>query len=122
MVNALPPSDIFYNHSDTLLGILEDGVSSPSPMRLYQNAPNPFSGKTVIRFSIGQRATGNLTIYDVSGRMVRCWDLHTAYSKLPTGIVWDGKDMHGDEVPGGIYLYTLTSGTYSATKKLILVK
>jgi hypothetical protein len=58
----------------------------------------------------------------VAGRMVRQWDLHTAYSILPTGIVWDGKDMNGHEVPGGIYLYTITSGAYSETMKMILVK
>ena len=122
MVNALPPSDIFYNHSDTLLGIAEDEKTVQPHFSLYQNLPNPFSNKTVIRFSIGQRAEGNLTIYDVAGRLVREWNLHSAYSILPTGIVWDGKDLHGDEVPGGIYLYTLTSGASSETKKLILLR
>ncbi len=103
-------------------GIEEDCKGQQPYFQLKQNNPNPFSSKTVIRFCIGQRAEGNLAIYDAAGRMVREWHLHAAYSMLPTGIVWDGKDMNGQEVPGGIYLYTLTSGNYSATKKLILVK
>lgn len=122
MVNALPPSDIFYNHSDSLLGIGEDEVASPAPVSLYQNVPNPFAGGTVIRFSMARGREGSLAVYDVAGRMVRQWRLASSHSPLVTGIVWDGKDTYGDEVPGGVYLYTLTSGAFSATRKLILIR
>ncbi|TET23245.1 MAG: hypothetical protein E3J78_02390, partial [Candidatus Cloacimonadota bacterium] len=71
MVNAAPPSDAYYNHSDSLLGIAEEERTPTSVTILYQNAPNPFSDKTVIRFSIEKRAEGNLTIHDVVGRKVR---------------------------------------------------
>ncbi len=122
LINAVPPADIFYNHSDTLLGIAEDEKTMQPQFLLCQNLPNPFSDKTVIRFSIEQRAEGNLTIYNVAGRKVREWHLAPSHSSLVTGLVWDGKDLHGDDVPGGIYLYTLTNGTYSETKKLILLR
>ncbi len=122
MVNAVPPADVYYNHKDTLAGIVEDEADLPSKVALYQNAPNPFSNKTVIRFSTGQRTEGSLTIYDVAGRKVREWHLAPSHTSLVTGLVWDGKDMNGQEVPGGIYLYTLTSGSFAETKKLILVR
>jgi len=122
LINALPPADIFYNHSDTLLGIAEDEETVQPQFSLCQNLPNPFSDKTVIRFSIKQRAKGNLTIYNIAGRKVREWQLAASHSSRVTGLGCNGKDMMGQEVRCGIYLYTRTSGTYSETKKLILLK
>jgi flagellar hook assembly protein FlgD len=122
LVNAVPPADVYYVHKDSLAGIAEDDIGTPSTVALHQNMPNPFSHKTVIRFSIPNRGTGNLTIYDAAGRKVKQWHLAPSHLSGTTGIVWDGKDLHGNEVPGGVYLYTLSSGAYSATKKLILVK
>ncbi|MBI4725911.1 hypothetical protein HY768_01570 [candidate division TA06 bacterium] len=37
-------------------------------------------------------------------------------------VQWDGKDDVGQKVSKGVYLYRMTAGDYSATKKLILLK
>jgi hypothetical protein len=122
MVNSLPPTDIYYNHSDSLAGIEEgEHVSVPSSAILYQNQPNPAGKKTVIRFTVPANRGVSLNIYDISGRLVK---------KLAGGVpragsyfsVWDGKDSQGIEVPGGVYLYTLKVGTFTETRKLVLVR
>jgi hypothetical protein len=122
MVNALPPSDIFYYHGDSLAGITEEeGKTDQKPVMLYQNYPNPVNSKTMIRFTVPRNTAITLDVYDISGRLVR---------RLAGGIpgagsyfvVWDGTDSNGLAVPGGVYLYTLKAGPYTETRKLILVR
>ncbi len=121
MVNALPPTDIYYRHTDTLLAIKEKKtISSPSPITLYQNYPNPSKKKTMIRFTISNNTNVSLNIYDISGRLVK-----TLANGIPGAgsyfVVWDGKNEEGKEVPGGVYLYTMRAGAYKETRKLLLI-
>ena len=122
MVNAAPPSDVYYCHKDTLVAAVEErgDVSSPVPSMLYQNYPNPAYGKTMIRFTVPNNTDISLDIYDISGRLVR-----TLARGIPGAgsyfSVWNGKDSKGKEVPSGIYLYTLKAGQYTETRKLLLV-
>jgi flagellar hook assembly protein FlgD len=37
-------------------------------------------------------------------------------------VVWNGKDENGRNVSSGVYLYRLESGTYQATRKMLLMK
>jgi hypothetical protein len=119
---ATAPSDIFYNHCDTIPTGVEETktINTPSTITLYQNYPNPASGKTMIRFTVPDTRSVSLKIYDISGRLVR-----TLADGIPGAgnyfSVWDGKDVGGKEVPGGVYLYTLRAGSYTETKKLLLV-
>jgi hypothetical protein len=121
MEAATPPTDAYYCHKDTILGIVEsDDISVPSPVTLYQNYPNPASSKTMIRFTVPDNRNVRLDIYDISGRLVR-----TLANGIPGAgsyfSVWDGKDVSGKEVPAGVYLYTLKAGSYTQTRKLLLI-
>ncbi len=120
MVNALPPADVYYNH-EAVAGVEEETETTPSKVTLYQNYPNPSHGKTMIRFSVPSNTAISLDIYDVAGRLVR-----TLASGTPGAgnyfTVWDGKDAYGKAAPGGVYLYTLSAGKFSETKKLLLIQ
>jgi flagellar hook assembly protein FlgD len=35
---------------------------------------------------------------------------------------WDGKNSNGQTVGSGIYFYKLTAGSFTATKKMTLIK
>ena len=90
---------------------------------LFQNVPNPFNPFTNISFqlnSAGSEIT-ELSIYNVRGQKVT-----TLVSEpLSTGFhsyVWDGTADDGSAAVGGIYLYRLTSGNYSAVRKTLLLK
>ena len=121
MVNSLHPTDIYYRHKDTLLAIKEKKtITTPSPITLYQNYPNPSKKKTMIRFTLSNNTNISLNIYDISGRLVK-----TLAKGIPGAgsyfVVWDGKNEEGKEVPGGVYLYTLRAGAYKETRKLLLI-
>ncbi|MCK4585370.1 T9SS type A sorting domain-containing protein [candidate division WOR-3 bacterium] len=121
MVNNFQPADVYYTHPDTLVPVEETKtISSSSPIKLYQNYPNPAREKTMIRFTVPNNTNISLNIYDISGRLVK-----TLANGIPGAgsyfVVWDGKNEEGKEVPGGVYLYTMRAGAYKETRKLLLI-
>jgi len=121
MANTTPPADVYYVHKDSILGITESrDVTQPTGAKLFQNYPNPVREKTMIRFSVPAKTSISLDIYNISGRLVKA---------LARGIpgagsystVWDGTDNNGEKVPGGVYLYNLKAGSYSLTKKVLVI-
>jgi len=82
---------------------------------LYQNVPNPFGESTVIGFQLPESDNANLTIYDVSGRVV----------KVVSGLYAKGYHeikIGEDVLPNkGIYYYRLETPTHTATKKMTLL-
>jgi sugar lactone lactonase YvrE/flagellar hook assembly protein FlgD len=95
----------------------------PVEFALQQNYPNPFNPATTIAFSIPESYHGAVTlrIYNMLGAAVRelfAGDLAPGnYSK-----VWDGLDNAGQRLASGLYVYQLRAGSFSATRKLLLMK
>ncbi|TES91820.1 MAG: T9SS type A sorting domain-containing protein, partial [Candidatus Cloacimonadota bacterium] len=86
-------------------------------------SPNPFRDRVNIEYCIGQSAEGiELKIYDVSGRLVKNLSLGTGHSALTTAVSWDGRDNFGKLLPSGIYFCKLSQGTFTQTKKILLVR
>lgn len=93
----------------------------PAEYNLYQNYPNPFNPKTNITFDICRTNNRQLTdvklfVYDILGNEITI----LVNEKLTPGsyeVIWDASDY-----PSGVYLYNLTSGNYSRTLKMILIK
>jgi hypothetical protein len=91
-------------------------VGSESEFALYQNIPNPFEGRTVIGFNLPEAGAATMTIYDVTGKVLRVIDGEFAkgYNQIDL--------MRTDVNASGVVYYQLTSGEYSATKKMIIVE
>jgi len=115
----------YFGDSSTITSINKKIV--PEYFFLSQNYPNPFNPATTIQYSIpfipspwqgeGQRVRSvTLKVYDMLGR-----EISTLINeqKLPGNyqIKFDGTSL-----PSGIYFYRLTSGSFSQTKKLVLLK
>ena len=84
--------------------------------RLYQNYPNPFNPNTSISYELRVTSDVKLTVFDITGK-------HTA--DLVDRKQNAGKhevDFSGEGLPSGVYIYRLTAGDYSETKKMILLK
>jgi aminopeptidase N len=93
----------------------------PSVAYLAQNFPNPFNPTTRIEFALSGPAAASLRIYDAAGRLVRV----LAAGALPTGTyvrTWDGTDASGKAVSSGVYFYRLDAGSFSRTRKMILLR
>ena len=88
---------------------------------LAQNYPNPFNPTTTIAFSIAQQSQVSLTIYDVTGRVVRRL-VNDARSAGVYRILWDGRNDDGRGIGSGVYFYRLKAGQFVETKKMVLIR
>lgn len=82
---------------------------------LYQNTPNPFKEKTVIRFSLASDAqNAAVCIFDMSGKMLK---------KLPVSASDTNISINGYELGEGMFLYSLlVNGQEVDTKRMIITK
>ena len=83
---------------------------------LYQNEPNPFTFETQIAFDLAIDDEAIIKISDVAGReLVR---------KVVQGYAGSNQiQVRKSELGGaGVYYYTLESGSFTATKKMILIE
>lgn len=104
-----------------ITGITE--VASAKRFSGLQVSPNPFKSKTDISFGIGHSAEGiELEIYDVSGRMVKSFNLTSNILSLASAVSWSGTDQLDRPVPAGIYFVRLTTPGQTYTEKVILLK
>ena len=83
---------------------------------LYQNYPNPFNPNTIFKFDVAKKGLVRIVIYDVLGKEVE----ELVNSELNPGTYQT--DWNGANFASGIYFYSLTSGDFSQTKKMVLIK
>lgn len=108
---------------NSLLTSVDDNSETglPDGFSLEQNYPNPFNPDTQISYQLTTSGYISLNIYDLLGREIK-----TLVSKEQASgnytVSWDGKDESGNIVPSGIYLYTLKAGSFTESKKMILMK
>ncbi len=97
---------------------VDDSVDSAIPNKFYlsQNFPNPFNPGTVIQYTVGNRQYASLKVYDVLGNEVAV--LVDEVKEAGTYEV----EFDATGLPSGVYFYRLTAGSFSSTKKLILLR
>ncbi len=101
--------------------IVEIDIGLPTEFSLKQNYPNPFNPSTVIEYSIpsnGMEQSNKvmLKVYDILGKEVA-----TLINKKQSAGNYKIK-FNANNLSNGVYFYQLTSGNYTATKKLMLMK
>ncbi len=109
------PSTLLSPDSLTDIGV------APRALHMAQNAPNPFNPSTKIVFALSRSERVELTVYDVSGRLVRT----LIDGALPAGehaSTWDGRNASGRPSASGAYFAVLRAGGDSRTRKMTLVK
>lgn len=88
----------------------------PDNYKLSQNYPNPFNPSTSINYSIPSASNVKITIYDALGKnvneLVNRSQVSGNYS-----VVWNAANM-----PSGVYIYKIEAGSFTETKKMILIK
>lgn len=96
--------------------------TSPSMSDLVDNCvPNPFRTATEIRYQVARTSPVSLSIYNVSGQLVRKLD-QGMVSPGCRRVVWDGTDRMGRRLSAGIYLYRISIGGRFFGGKVLLVK
>lgn len=111
---------IFFDNL-TLLGIdaltsVALNPSNPYQYRLYNNYPNPFNPSTTIRYELKVEGNVSLKVYDILGREVSTL-VNERQGAGGHSVVFDAKKF-----ASGVYFYTLRSGGFVKTEKMILLK
>ena len=98
----------------------------PTQPALLPNYPNPFNPETWIPYQLAQPAEVKVSIYAADGRLVRTLALgHQTpgtYQSKARAAYWDGRNALGEPVASGVYFYTLEAGTFTATRKMLILK
>ena len=85
------------------------------------NYPNPANPATTIHYAIEQPAPVSLSIYNVTGQMVRHFDFGYRSAGEYT-FRWDASNEIGISVPSGIYFYRIQADERAVTRRLLLVR
>jgi Secretion system C-terminal sorting domain len=110
------------NHGDFLGfcgdAFIEPGINNqiPAEHMLYSNYPNPFNPSTGIRFDLPAASQVRLTVYDLSGREIEV---------LVNGMLEAGQydvKWNAENYPSGVYIYKIDAGSYTASRKMVLLK
>jgi photosystem II stability/assembly factor-like uncharacterized protein len=102
-------------------------INIPFVFALHQNYPNPFNPATKIKYSIptssspllkGRTEEGFVTlkVYDILGKEVTVL-VNKEQEAGEYEVEWNASN-----IPSGVYFYTLRAGTFTSTKKLLLMK
>ena len=98
----------------------------PTKTELLANYPNPFNPETWIPYRLAEDAFVTVTIYDGNGHLVRTLEvghrIAAVYESQSKAIYWDGKNSLGESVASGVYFYSLTTGDFSSTRKMVILK
>jgi hypothetical protein len=97
-------------------GIEENNGQLPKEFRLFQNYPNPFNPSTSISFSLPSNSFVSLKVFDLTGREVAT----IVSEELPAGKYARQWNAHG--ISNGVYYYRIQAGSFTETKKLMLLK
>ncbi|MCC7445734.1 MAG: T9SS type A sorting domain-containing protein, partial [Saprospiraceae bacterium] len=95
---------------------LEVRTAPVTSIELYQNEPNPFKGQTTVSFMMPDAGAATLSVYDMTGKLVVTRSI-SAVKGLNSEVFT--KDQLG---VSGVMYYTLESGDFTATKKMIIVE
>jgi hypothetical protein len=101
---------------------VEEQNMNPSHFVLHQNRPNPFNPSTTIRFDLDSPARLSLRIFDLAGRLVCVLEDESRANPGTHHVTWTGRDDQGRAMPPGTYFYQLTSGPFSETRGMTLIK
>ena len=85
------------------------------------NYPNPFNPSTTISFSVVEQSDIDISIYNLKGQRVKQLEISNVELGM-NEIVWNGDDESGKLVSSGIYFYTIISGDFEVSRKMLLLK
>lgn len=89
----------------------------PNEFELSQNFPNPFNPTTTINFSIPTSSKVSLKVYDALGKEVA-----TLVDEFKNAGNYSANFTAASSLTSGVYFYTISAGSFTSTKKLMLLK
>ncbi len=108
---------LLYEGDGTGVGVeFEADPARPEGFVLGQNYPNPFNPSTTISFSLPATANTTLNVYNMLGNEVAT----LVNGQMQAGV--HHVTLNVNDLPSGIYYYTLQQNSFTATKKCVVLK
>ncbi len=98
---------------------IDDGI--PFMYALGYNYPNPFNPSTMITYNLPITSHIVIDVYNVLGEKVATLVNENA-SRGSYVTIWNGQDDLGKQANSGIYFYRMSTGDFSSTKRMVLMK
>ena len=96
--------------------IADGGENVPASFGLAQNYPNPFNPTTRIDFTLPQAEFVTVKVFNILGTEVATL-VHERLGQGAHHLTWDATRN-----PSGVYVYRMQAGSFSQTRRMILVK
>ncbi|MEJ2105639.1 MAG: T9SS type A sorting domain-containing protein [Ignavibacteriaceae bacterium] len=105
-----------YISVNPVTGVEDEVNHSPEEFQLFQNYPNPFNPTTTIKYYVPEESFVNLKVYNVLGTEVA----ELVNEKKTPGLY--ELNFGGENIPSGVYVYRVKAGSFTASKKMLLLK
>ena len=102
-------------HTPVSVELADDNI--PDQYYLDQNFPNPFNPSTTIKFGITEASNVDLRIYDALGREVAVLISNQFMSAGSYNVKFDASNL-----ASGTYVYRMTAGANTVSRKMQLLK
>ncbi len=104
------------SRNSAVTGVENKTQKIPKQFSLKQNYPNPFNPATTIDFSVPKNSLVTIKVYDILGREVA-----TLVNEEKVAGNYS-LEFNAGKFSSGVYFYRMQAGSYTAVKKLILMK
>ncbi|MCI0496200.1 T9SS type A sorting domain-containing protein, partial [candidate division KSB1 bacterium] len=97
----------------------EDNINRaglPTIFHLSQNYPNPFNSTTTICYSLAKREKVTIELFNTTGQRVKI--LLDEFQPAGQHVI----HLNVAQLTSGLYFYRIKAGSYSATRKMILMR
>jgi ligand-binding sensor domain-containing protein len=102
--------------SEVITSVERLSTDLPTHFSLGQNYPNPFNPSTTISFSLPSKSFVSLKVFDIIGREIAA----IISEEMSAGSYT--KQWNAANMSSGIYFYRLQAGSFTETKKLLLLR
>lgn len=100
------------------LGVKTTLDGNANGFALEQNYPNPFNPSTTIKFSVPERTKVTIRVMNLLGEEVHAPLADQTYEAG----TWSIDFSDADNLPSGTYIYRMDAGTFTASKRMVLLK
>ncbi len=94
----------------------DESTENPYQYSLSQNYPNPFNPSTLIKYTLAGRNLVTVKIFDILGR-----EVNTLVNEVKDAGSYEVM-FNASRLSSGVYFYTISSGSFTDTKKMLLIK
>jgi glucuronoarabinoxylan endo-1,4-beta-xylanase len=106
----------FPRYGDEPTGVETEPERSPQGSMMFQNFPNPFNPRTVVRYQLPAESDTKLLVYDLLGHEVAL----LVNGRTAAGI--HDVEFDASRLSSGVYITKLIAGNLLQTRKMVLVR